>query len=69
MINIIPENHTGYVNKETFDNLIQTLGYVPENLKIQIYIPDNQVYIVDNEKIKEMMKPKMISFSMEAIGR
>lgn len=41
---------TVIVDEETWNKIVEELGYEPENLKMTNYMPKNQAVIIDNEK-------------------
>lgn len=37
-----------FVNQETYDKVVEKLGYVPENLTVNNFLPDNQAVILND---------------------
>lgn len=57
------KGNTFYVNKITYDSIVNNLGYEPSNLKVNPYIRDNQAIVIDNMKLEDFMKPKILPLS------
>lgn len=52
------EDKTIFINKKTYEIIIEKLGFKPSNLEVNNYLPDNQAILFNEKQLEEMLKPK-----------
>ena len=45
-----------FVAKSEYDEIVNKLGYVPSNLKVNNFLPDNKAYVVDLNQMNKMFR-------------
>ena len=59
------ENKNVYVNKTMYEDILNKLNYIPDNLIASHYIPDNKALVINEDELK--YKPKIIDFDKTSL--